>query len=366
MTGTAMSAQAILEKLAGLAKDVNDVLQDPFFESWAIQRRQVMMGKLAARASAEIGTVFVGHHLQHARATNDRREFVHLAEDFLADPPAQLPKNSVFLLLNNDIGKHLPQYIAYYNAHPEALFIVWDWDSQHWIYMSSALAMHSDIYVPASSENIHLLAQFNPFTVGPVFAAAHQWSRRFLADHAGLFLAERSREPLGMHVFYENYPRRNRAIATVAQTFPTVGFATNAFKGRSDLDNLKEWAAHKTHWIVPVLAGVPIRIYNALVTGGIPILPSFYKNLPEIAILGSLPAYYQVADLLQAAAVNDEAVSRFEAGGESALLARLADATLHHHIDARSEQLLLAVEDMLAGALRADTSHRLGYIGARL
>jgi hypothetical protein len=169
-----------------------------------------------------------------------------------------------------------------------------------------------------------------------------------------------------MHVFYENYPRRNRAIATLAQSFPTVGFATNAFKGRSDLDNLKEWAAHKTHWIVPVLAGVPIRIYNALVTGGIPILPSFYKNLPEISILGTLPSYYQVADLLQAAAVNDEAVARFDAGGESALVARLSDAIQHHHIDARCEQLLLALEDMLARALKNDSSHQLGYIGARL
>lgn len=359
------SAQDIIDRLSALAKDTHELLQDPFFESWAIQRRTAMMGKLAARQRSAATTVFLGHHLQHARPVTAQREFAHLAEDFL-DAPPQLPASSVVLLLNNDIGKRLPQYIDWYRSQPQALFVVWDWDSQHWLYMSSALALHSDVYVPASSENVHVLSQFNPYTLGPVFAAAHQWSRKFLAEHMDLFLAERRPEPLGMHVYYEAYPRRNRAIATLAQHFPTVGFATNAFKGRSDLDNLQEWAGHKTHWIVPVLAGVPIRIYNALVTGGIPILPSFYKNLPEIAILGELPSYYQVADLLQPAAINDEAVARFDAGGESALVARLAQGIAEHHIDARCEQLLLALEDLLASALRNDTHHALGYLGARL
>lgn len=360
------SAQDIINTLAALTKDLGDVLQDPFFESWNIQRRTAMMRKLALRQTSAVETVYLGFHLQHSRPTHGGRNFVHLGEDFLDNPPASLPPNSVFLLLNNDIGKRLPQYIDYYNRHPEALFIIWDWDSQHWIYMSSALALNSDVYVPASSENVHMLSQFNPYTVGPVFAAAHQWSRRFLLEHVELFMAERSGEPLGMHVFYENYPRRNRAIATLAQSFKTVGFGTNEFKNRSDLDNLREWAGHKTHWIVPVLAGVPIRIYNALVTGGIPILPSFYKNLPEIAILGESPSYYQVADLLQPEVINAEAVARFDAGGESGLIARIAQGVERHHIDARCEQLLLAVEDVLDRVLRGNHGHGLGYLGARL
>lgn len=355
----------IINKLAELTKGVNDVLQDSFFESWALQQQGRVDAKLAARGTADIRTVYLGFHLQHARPQDTRREYVHLPENFLLDPPKDLPANSVFLLLNNDVAKHLPQYIEYYTNHPEALFVIWDWDSQHWIYMSCALALNSDVYIPASSENIHLLAQFNPYTVGPVFAAAHQWSRKFLLEHIDLLLAERSSEPLGMHVYYENYPRRNRAIATVSGKFPSVGFGTNAFKTRTDLDNLAEWAKHKTHWIVPVLAGVPIRVYNALVTGGIPILPSFYKNLPEIAILGEQPSYYQVAGLLKPEQLNEEAVTRFDAGGESGLIQRIAHGMEHHHVDARCEQIFQALENLFDKVARGDCSHDLGYLGGQ-
>jgi hypothetical protein len=355
----------IINKLAELTKGVNDVLQDSFFESWALQQQARVEKKISERPSADIRTVYLGFHLQHARPEDSRREYIHLSENFLLDPPADLAPNSVFLLLNNDVAKHLPQYMAYYAAHPEAIFVIWDWDSQHWIYMSCALALNSDVYIPASSENMHLLSQFNPYTVGPVFAAAHQWSRKFLFEHVDLLMAERSSKPLGMHVYYENYPRRNRAIATVTNTFDSVGFATNAFKTRTDLDNLREWAGHKTHWIVPVLAGVPIRVYNALVTGGIPILPAFYRNLPEIAILGDLPSYYQVADVVSPQGINDEAVARFDAGGESGLIRRLAHATQHHHVDARCEQVFVALEDLFGKIAARDHSHQLGYIGGR-
>ena len=366
MSTPARSAKQITDQLTALSKDMHALLQDPFFDAWAIQRRKALLDKLATRASQAVSTVFLGHHLQHARAVHAGRDFVHLPEDFLEDPPARLPAGSVVLLLNNDIGERMPRYMDWYREHPEALFVVWDWDSQHWLYMSCLLAMHSDVYVPAASENVHLLSQFNPWMLGPVFAAAHQWTRAFLFEHMEVLLAARSSTPLGRHVLYEAYPRRNRAVATLAQHFPDVGFGTDAFKQRSDLDNLREWAGHKTHWIVPVLAGVPIRIYNALVTGGIPVLPSFYRNLPEIAILGELPSYYHVADLLQPQAVNDEAVARFDAGGQSALITRVAQGVAQHHVDARCEQLLLALEDMLGRALRSDSHHALGYVGARL
>jgi hypothetical protein len=353
----------IINKLAELTKGVNDVLQDPFFESWALQQQARVEKKIAARPSTQIDTVYLGFHLQHARPQDTRREYIHLAENFLLDPPKQVAPNSVFLLLNNDVAKHLPQYMAFYAAHPEALFVIWDWDAQHWVYMSCALALNSDVYIPAASENMHLLSQFNPYSVGPVFVAAHQWTRKFLLEHVELLTAERSSKPLGMHVYYENYPRRNRAIATITKTFESVGFATNAFKGRSDLDNLKEWAGHKTHWIVPVLAGVPIRVFNALITGGIPILPAFYRNLPEIAILGDTPSYYQVSDVVDPLEINSEAVARFDAGGESGLLLRLTHAIQHHHVDARCEQILLALEDLMRQAMAHDHGHRHGYLG---
>lgn len=358
------SVHQIISKLSDLSKEVHQVLQDPFFESWALSTKIRLERKLAASDFAHISRIFLGSHLQHARPLDSKRELIHLADDFLLAPPKEIPQNSVFLLLNNDVARYLPQYIEFYNNHPEALFVIWDWDSQHWIYMSSILALNSDFYISASSEHAYLLSQFNPYVLGPVFAAAHQWSRKFIIEHIELFLDNRLNEPLGKHVYYETYPRRNRAIATVTPVYPSVGFANNDFKARSEMENFKEWAQHKTHWIVPVLAGVPIRVYNALITGGIPILPAFYKNLPEIAILGDVPLYHEVADLLEPKMINDAAVAKFDAAGESGLIQRIAYAVEHHHVDARCEHIFLALENSIGKILNSDRSHDLGYLGS--
>ena len=365
MSETGRTAHELIEQLTGLTKQVHTLLQDPFFDTWALHKQVQMERKLAAMRFERAEHVFLGFHLATARPVA-AREYHHLPADFLDAPPQQIPPNSVFLLLNNDIAPKLQQYMAFVQAHPDALFVVWDWDSQHWIQMGAILAMNSDFYVPGTSENVSLLAQFSPYVLGPVFVGVHQWTRRFLAEQMPLMLEPREDTPLGQHARYPQYPRRNRAIATVSPTYPTVGFTDNAYKQRSELDNLREWARHKTHWIMPVMAGVPIRVFNALAAGGIPILPAFYRNLPEIAVLGDTPLYYEVGDLIEARRINEAAVARFDAAGESGLLARVADALQHHHVDQRCEQILGALERAVDRIGRKDRSHDEGYLGLRV
>lgn len=365
MSDTGRTATELIEQLTGLTQQVNTLLQDAFFDNWALRKQIQMERKLEATGFARAEHVFLGFHLATARPIA-ARQYHHLAADFLDSPPADIPPNSVFLLLNNDIGgNRLAQYLAFVQAHPQAMFVVWDWDSQHWIQMSAILAMNSDFYVPGTSENVSLLAQFTPHVLGPVFVGVHQWTRRFLAEQTPLLLQPRLDTPLGQHAHYAQYPRRNRAIATVSPTYPTVGFADNAYKKRSELENLEEWGRHKTHWIMPVMAGVPIRVFNALATGGIPILPAFYRHLPEIAGLGDVPLYYEVGDLIEARRINEAAVARFDAAGESGLLARIADSLQRHHVDLRCEQILGALERAVDRLRRHDRSHDEGYLGSR-
>lgn len=355
----------LIEKISGLMKDLNATLQDPFFEAWALTKKQKLEDKLKNLPLGRSGVVYLGAHLHAAESLDSRRKFVNLPENFLLDPPKDLPDNSVFLLLNNDIARYLPQYLEFYNNNRSALFVVWDWDSQHWIQMSSIVAMNSDFYISATSENAFLLSQFTPYVLGPVFVGVHQWSRSFLAKQIDTLLEQRIDSPFGAHVFYGDYPRRNRAIATVSSTFPTVGFVGNDYKDRSATDNLREWARHKTHWIMPVLGGVPIRVYNALITGGIPILPSFYKTLPEVQILGDTPVYYELGDLLESRTINQLALHKFDSSGGSGLVERICQAMERHHIDRRCDDILNAVEIAVAKIRDGDRSHDLGYLGIR-
>jgi len=360
----ASDAQEIISKLSTLTKEVHDTLQGSFFDSLAYTKKIKIEQKLGKGCFGNISKIFLGEHLKNARPLNSNREYINLATDFLKSPPVSIPKGSVFFLTNNDIGQHLPQYIDFYNNTHEALFVIWDWDSQHWIHMSSRLAISSDFYISAGSENTFLLSHFNPNMIGPVFVGAHQWTRRFITEHIELFLEERLNVPLGPHAFYDSYARRNRAIVTVSKTYPTVCFRNNDYKLKSDLDNLKEWAQYKSHWIAPVLAGVPIRVFNALITGGIPILPSFYKNLPEISILGNSPLYYETSDLIEPTMINEAAVAKFDFGGESGLIQRISNAIENHHIDTHCERIFLSIEDSINRIINNDKSYECGYLGS--
>ena len=352
----------LINKLSTLTKEVHDTLQDTFFDSLAYSKKSKIEQKLGTGSFGNISKIFLGEHLKNARPLNSNREYINLAADFLNSPPVNIPKGSVFFLANNDIGQYLPQYIDLYNNTPDVLFVIWDWDSQHWIHMSSMLALSSDFYISATSENAFLLSHFNPYIIGPVFGVVHQWTRRFIIDHIELLLGERLNVPFGPHAFYGNFSRRNRAIATVTKVYPSVYFGNNDYKLKSELDNLKEWAQYKTHWIAPVLAGVPIRVFNALITGGIPILPSFYKSLPEVSILGNSPLYYEVSDLIEPTMINEAAVAKFDLGGESGLIQRISNAIQCHHIDTHCERILLSVEESIDKIQNNDRSHDCGYL----
>jgi len=328
------------EKISNLMKEVNDTLQDPYFDSLAIEKKIKLNKKINTLNFNSVETVYLGFHLNKAVSPSSSINYNHLPEDFLLNSLPLIPENSIFILLNNDVAKFLPQYLNFYNNNPNALIIIWDWDSQHWLNMSSILAVHSDIYIPASSDNLAILAQFSPNIIGPIFACAHQWSKKFILNNLDMLLLERTSLPLGMHVFYENYPRRNRVIATLNSSISSVGFANNDFKNKSDAENFQEWAAHKSHWIVPVLSGVPIRVYNGIITGGIPIVPSFYKNIPENAHINKSVIYYDITDVVNSTNVLKLAHERFNDEGENGILTRICDALNNHHVDFRCLQII--------------------------
>ena len=351
----------LIEKLSSLKKDMHDSLQSIDFDSILYTKFLLLQEKLVSKNYENYTNIYFGNDLKNANPSSVGCNFKYLKYDFFSDPNVDPEEGSIFIITNNDIGSSLHHYIKYREKNKNSLFIVWDWDNQHWTYMSCMLSLQSDFYISGGSENSYFISHFSPNILGPVFGGVYQWSRHFLIENLNLFFQERSNNPLGVHYFYPDYPQRNRAIASVNKSFPTVRFGDNSYKSKSDLENLIEWTSHKTHWIMPVLGGMPLRGYNAILTGGVPILPAYLKNFPEIQIMGNVPLFYEVADLIDPNAIQQAAIDKFDSAGAGGLQQRVFEAIYNQHIDSRCDRILSLLNNAIIKIKNNDRSYSDGY-----
>ncbi len=266
-----------------------------------------------------------------------------------ADPDRRTAKREqlrgcVVIVNNNDAGsaEERSAYELFYGECEATFFIAWDWDNHHWLDLSTFLAAHSDIYAPSHHENLYLLSRYNWLIAGPVYCSSVQWSRKYLTEHLPeMLVTKRSDEPLGMHIPYSQFSFRLQMISTLSQHYRTIGFSSHAFHVRTPEDRLAEWCSHKTHWIAPVLNDVPIRIFDALATGGIPIVPDSLRFLPPVsAISREFIAFYSPTDIVSPQACVARANGLFDRGGRDGIVARHRLALQSFHGDSSVRQML--------------------------
>jgi hypothetical protein len=253
-------------------------------------------------------------------------------------------EDSVVILNNNDVGHNggLPLFADFFSRCDKTIFAVWDWDNHHWMDVSIFLAVHSDLYIPVQHENLYVLSRFNWRTAGPIYAGSVQWSKKFLKDHLpDIFETKRSDAPLGKHIPYAPFRFRNQVISTLSRYYPTIGFSDRTFHVRTPEDRFVEWCSHKAHWIVPVLNDIPIRIFDALITGGIPIVPESLRFLPPVDVISRRHiVFYTPQDVVNPTSVVERAITLFDEGGNELMLERHNYALGNHQGDVCIRQIL--------------------------
>ena len=325
-----------------------------FFPMAAQKQLRVEALKAFFRGRA-LHKVFIGEDINRFGAQLPSLEVISVGPDFFNTQDQALRaarraslEGAVVILNNNDIARVRASggYQDFYTKCDKTVFVAWDWDNHHWLENSTFVAAHSDMYCPAHHENLYLLSRYNWLVAGPVYCASIQWSRRFLTDRIQAIVgAERSDVPLGKHVPYAMFSFRNSVISTLSAHFPSVGFSDQTFHGRAPEDRLREWCAHKLHWIMPVLNDVAIRIFDALITGGIPILPSSMKWLPLVRdIPQEHMVYFTPGDVVSPQVLVQGALERFNAGGADRLIERHRYALECHHGDGRLAEMLAIVQ----------------------
>jgi hypothetical protein len=254
---------------------------------------------------------------------------------------------TIVMVNSGDAGLYGEAYAKLYSRCNDAIFVLWDQDNHHWLDVSIFVATHSDAYVPLHFDNLYALSRYNQVIMGPVAAGTIQWTSMFLREHLDTMVMQpRSNETLGKHVRYERFPYRNKVVITLNKNVPSIDFTSSQFHNRSAEDRLAEWSGYKSHWIVPVLNDIPQRLFDAMMTGGIPIVPESMRFLAPISeIRRDCILFYGAADIFEPTAIISRANAIFDEGGEQGIVERCLYALEMHHADSRIKQILAFVAE---------------------
>jgi len=250
---------------------------------------------------------------------------------------------SLILLTNNNLAQTGPaDFSRFMEQFESSVVAIHDFDNHHWHHLSIACAVVADVYVPAHLSSNIVQSRINPNIDISLPCGTIQWTRELLFNHLGIIInLNRTKSPLGMHNFYEKFKYRNSVISTLGKHIPSVKLNLDNFHIRSAKDRFNEWASHSCHWIIPVYNDLPIRFFDALITGGIPIIPSSLVHQMEYF---KIPDHFYVThdalDILNPADVIQRANDLFENHSVEGIIERFQFCLKNYHINAIASSII--------------------------
>lgn len=289
------------------------------------------------------GQIYLTDHIFHAVRFKPKGSKINFFN--MATAPEKFEKSIVILSNNNVmVDGTLDKYIRLYQNSPDSIFVIWDFDNHHWLALSTMLAVFSDVYVPTHNDNLELLSRFNNVISHTVPSGVIQWPRKFLMDNISQIKnLDRSNEPLGTHIEYPQFTLRQRTLQELSKTYSKVKLVDGSYHSRTMQDRFTEWCSHKVHWIVPVLNDAPIRIFDALATGGVPIIPRSLKYHKDIIDIHDQVVFYDYEDIQNPKEVTEKAIKLFDEGGEKGAVDRHRKTCYNYHVDSRVETILKVI-----------------------
>jgi len=223
-----------------------------------------------------------------------------------------------------------------YESLPNSLWIIQDYDNHHWIENSIQAAIFADIYLPAHMDGeINLFTKLNPNIPCFLPCGSNQWSTKFICEHYDdLINISRQLLPLGKYYFYEKFIHRNKVINSLNNHYKSIGIVDKDFHQLSNEEKWNEWIDYRYHWIIPTANDLPIRFFDALITGGIPIVP---KSLSPFVNMLKIPEKFyktfSAEDIIKPANLINYLNDSFEINSTEAIIERHLFALENYHID---------------------------------
>ena len=239
---------------------------------------------------------------------------------------------------------------AYRQRGGKAQIIGWFWDNHHHLFPNRDVVERLDYWSAGHAFVSHYLANDQALRLEPTPLCVSQWSRQ----EAEVFYretrnGERSDTLYGGFVRYAFAEKRNALIQGLMESGEEgVYFLeesdTRRYFDRSRRSRFAEWASHKASLCLPLDGDLSQRLFDALLTGQVPIAPKDIADLDAVippALQKKLPIVrfdkYKPADVK---AAHAKAIKLFDEGGPEAALARHKMAVEAHMFSDRIAALL--------------------------
>ena len=242
------------------------------------------------------------------------------------------------------------------------LYVTWMWDNHHHHIVNLRTAMLADV-VLSSHRHAHQYLNHPLALCGPHLpACSRQWSAQQIRNHYPNGLpVMRADGIFGGYGRYKWLAERNAFIEQVMKEFPNHALSLVDIEDYFELpvaERLAGWANHKVHLVVPVASDLSTRVFEALMTGQIPVVPD---NIPDLDRVIS-PEWQRSLPILRwkygstesVRAAWQECVTRFDADGAIGVARRHAYARDHHSLTARLQAFATFVREPMQFGLHND------------
>ena len=252
------------------------------------------------------------------------------------------------------------------SSHVNQLNIVFLADHHHMFDFSIKVSRKANFFVHAHPTRVDYLNVYLNNNLGILHCAALQWPDRVLQfDLPKLINRPRVDKLYGGFSAYPGYDRNTVVEKYIEAMEDEMLWLTpygdkGRYWGLSPLERLDEWTQYKCSLVVPINADISPRIFDALITGQIPIVSSDVIGL-ESAIsasdLNKLPIVrFEAGNLESLHQAHSRAIALFDRDGIDGVLMRSEYARKHHSLNARFNTLSGYLENQINGAVSSINS----------
>ena len=246
----------------------------------------------------------------------------------------------------------------YLNPESGPIGVVWNYDNHHSFTSNIVKGSIFDIFVPAHTNYTDYLNIAKSLLVSPTPCGLAQWTPDFVRKGFRKFGGQQRSNKLDGGFTLHNYRGAYRGalieeLSTKLEDSDVRGipFGKQGYWRNDQFENLKTWMSYKTSVSISINNDIPIRVFDALAVGQIPLVPSWLSGFDAIIPqreqerLPIVRYFENTAEEVSRA--HKQAIALFDRDGKRGAKRRRDYCLKHHTLNQRYEDILDKVAQVI-------------------